>query len=131
MPFNNNIGLHDAVWRDTFGSDLYLTSGSHGCINLPYLIAKKIYGYIQKGTPVLCYHLAGTESSSVTEQSNKEKAQAVIDAIDRIGDVTKDSKKQIDRARQLYQEAKSGARECVTNYDVLLEAEEAYAALKK
>ena len=35
MPFNKGIGLHDASWRSTFGRDIYINSGSHGCINLP------------------------------------------------------------------------------------------------
>ena len=35
MPFNKNIGLHDASWRSSFGGELYKTSGSHGCVNLP------------------------------------------------------------------------------------------------
>lgn len=61
MPFNNNVGMHDATWRDAFGGDIYKMSGSHGCINLPYSAAKEIYGYVEKGTPVICYHLPGTE----------------------------------------------------------------------
>ena len=33
MPFDGGIGFHDASWRDEFGGDIYLTDGSHGCIN--------------------------------------------------------------------------------------------------
>lgn len=62
MPFNNNIGMHDATWRREFGGNIYMTNGSHGCINLPYSAAKEIYGYVEKGTPVICYYLPGTES---------------------------------------------------------------------
>ena len=54
--------MHDATWRREFGGNIYITSGSHGCINLPYSAAKEIYGYIEKGTPVICYYLPGTES---------------------------------------------------------------------
>ena len=61
MPFNNNIGMHDATWRREFGKNIYLTNGSHGCINLPYSVAKEIYGYVEKNTPVICYYLPGTE----------------------------------------------------------------------
>ena len=61
MPFNRNIGMHDATWRGSFGGNIYKTSGSHGCINLPYYIAQQIYEGIEKGTPVICYHLPGTE----------------------------------------------------------------------
>ena len=35
MPFNGNIGLHDASWRSSFGGNIYKYSGSHGCVNLP------------------------------------------------------------------------------------------------
>lgn len=56
MPFNGNVGMHDATWRSTFGGDIYLTSGSHGCINLPLDMAAAIYGYVSKGFPVVCYY---------------------------------------------------------------------------
>ena len=56
MPFNGNIGMHDATWRSDFGGDIYLTNGSHGCINLPYGKAKEIYQYVSTGFPVVCYY---------------------------------------------------------------------------
>ena len=62
MPFNGGIGLHDASWRGSFGGTIYKTGGSHGCINLPPKAAKTIFENISQGDPVLCYHLAGTES---------------------------------------------------------------------
>lgn len=62
MPFNGNIGLHDAPWRSTFGKDIYLTSGSHGCINLPPAVAKTIYEGIARGVGVYVYELPGTEN---------------------------------------------------------------------
>ena len=67
MPFNKNIGMHDATWRSSFGGTIYKTKGSHGCINMPYEKAQELYGYIEKGTPVICYHLAGTERSTESE----------------------------------------------------------------
>lgn len=62
MPFNNNVGMHDATWRSEFGRNIYLTNGSHGCVNLPYSVAQEIYGYVEKNTPVICYYLPGTEA---------------------------------------------------------------------
>lgn len=56
MPFNGNIGMHDATWRREFGGDIYLTNGSHGCINLPKKMAKKIFEYMEKKFPVVCYY---------------------------------------------------------------------------
>ncbi len=67
MPFNNNVGMHDATWRSEFGRDIYKTNGSHGCINLPYSVAEEIYGYVEKNTPVICYHLPGTEPEPLPE----------------------------------------------------------------
>ncbi len=67
MPFNGNIGLHDADWRASFGGTLYKNSGSHGCVNLPPKAAQLIYENISAGDPVLCYHLDGTESKTTTK----------------------------------------------------------------
>jgi lipoprotein-anchoring transpeptidase ErfK/SrfK len=56
MPFNNGIGIHDASWRSQFGGNIYRTSGSHGCVNSPYNLAKTIFNNIEEGTPVVCYY---------------------------------------------------------------------------
>lgn len=47
------IGLHDATWRSTFGGTIYKRNGSHGCVNLPYNVAKKIYKKAPIGTKVI------------------------------------------------------------------------------
>lgn len=47
-----SYGIHDASWRSTFGGNLYLTEGSHGCINTPTPAVKKLYEYVKVGTPV-------------------------------------------------------------------------------
>lgn len=56
MPFYGNYGMHDATWRNVFGGDIYLTDGSHGCLNLPLNMAEQIYQYVYKGSPVVCYY---------------------------------------------------------------------------
>lgn len=56
MPFNGNIGLHDANWRSEFGGEIYKTNGSHGCVNAPYYVAKAVYDNISYGVPVICYN---------------------------------------------------------------------------
>lgn len=66
MPFNGNIGMHDANWRSSFGGKIYMTNGSHGCINLPPSVAKVIFENISPGVPVLCYHLDGTDSKGTS-----------------------------------------------------------------
>lgn len=55
LPFNGNIGIHDATWRNSFGGSIYKSSGSHGCVNTPFSKAKKIYENIEPGTPIILY----------------------------------------------------------------------------
>ena len=55
MPFNMNIGMHDATWRNSFGGNIYINNGSHGCINLPLETAKTIYSYIDTFFPIIVY----------------------------------------------------------------------------
>lgn len=58
MAFYRGYGLHDATWRreSEFGTDRYLTNGSHGCVNLPKNVAAQLYDYIEIGTPVITYY---------------------------------------------------------------------------
>ena len=56
MPVNGNIRIHDAKWRDEFGGDIYLTDGSHGCINTPYDKMKILYENVEIGTPVIMFY---------------------------------------------------------------------------
>ncbi len=55
MPFYAGVGFHDASWRSSFGGNIYLTNGSHGCLNLPSSVAETLYGYIEGGECVLIY----------------------------------------------------------------------------
>lgn len=55
MPFNGNIGIHDASWRYSFGGEIYKRNGTHGCVNLPLYLAKTIFENIEAGTPIICY----------------------------------------------------------------------------
>lgn len=71
MAFHNGEGLHDAEyhthynqdgtkafshgWRgsNSFGGDLYKTSGSHGCVNMPHDAAMTMYNNIKLKDKVL------------------------------------------------------------------------------
>jgi hypothetical protein len=56
MPFNGNQGIHDADnWRSSYGGSIYLTNGSHGCVNTPRNKVKTIYENVEIGTPVIVY----------------------------------------------------------------------------
>ena len=56
MPFDGGIGFHDASWRGEFGGDIYLTDGSHGCINMPPENAGILYDLIQYDVPIVCFY---------------------------------------------------------------------------
>lgn len=55
MPFNGNIGLHDAKWRSSFGGNIYKNNGTHGCVNMPQYLAKTIFENIDANIPIICY----------------------------------------------------------------------------
>lgn len=55
MPFDGGIGLHDASWRKKFGGNIYITDGSHGCVNMPKNITDDIYEEVSVGTKVLVH----------------------------------------------------------------------------
>ncbi len=56
MSFTGNVGLHDADgWRTAYGGDIYLTNGSHGCVNTPTAAMAVIYENFDVGDPVIVY----------------------------------------------------------------------------
>lgn len=55
LPFNGDVGIHDASWRNQFGGSIYKTNGSHGCVNTPYSAMKTIYENVKIGYPVVVY----------------------------------------------------------------------------
>lgn len=56
MPFYGNYGIHDAYWRSEFGGEVYLTNGSHGCVNTPPAAMAQVYANMDTGTPVVLYY---------------------------------------------------------------------------
>ena len=58
MPYdlNEGIGFHDAMWRSRFGSNIYVSSGSHGCVNMPLANAKLLFENISSGIPVVIHN---------------------------------------------------------------------------
>ncbi len=55
MPFDGGIGLHDSAWRDEYGEDIYMTDGSHGCINTPRDAMEVIFRNYNAGDFVIVY----------------------------------------------------------------------------
>lgn len=56
MPFNGDIGIHDASWQPVYGGSRYLYAGSHGCINTPYSKVAQFYSLSKKGMPVVVHY---------------------------------------------------------------------------
>ena len=46
-------GLHDAGWRNRFGNTIYVSNGSHGCVNLPRPTAQTIFNNAYVGMFVI------------------------------------------------------------------------------
>ncbi|MGN0287334.1 MAG: L,D-transpeptidase [Atopobiaceae bacterium] len=56
MPFiGNSYGFHDATWRSNFGGSIYKSSGSHGCVNLPYAKAQQLFSLVNVGDRVVIH----------------------------------------------------------------------------
>ena len=56
VPVYGGIGIHDATWRDEFGGELYIKSGSHGCINTPLEKMTDLYDMLEIGMPVVIHY---------------------------------------------------------------------------
>lgn len=58
----DGVGVHDST-RSAFGGNIYLTNGSHGCINTPYAKEKAIFEFLydrqysgsRKHTPIIIW----------------------------------------------------------------------------
>lgn len=57
IPFTEDftIGFHDLASRKAFGGDIYITNGSHGCVNMPLDAVAKLYDVVAYGFPVVVY----------------------------------------------------------------------------
>ncbi|MBQ9015553.1 MAG: L,D-transpeptidase family protein [Firmicutes bacterium] len=51
-----SYGMHDASWRTEFGGDIWITNGSHGCVNMPPSTIPKLYEMVDYGTPVIVHY---------------------------------------------------------------------------
>lgn len=56
IMFYTDVGLHDAAWQSSFGGNVYVANGSHGCINMPFDKVAEIYDLIEIGTIVYTYY---------------------------------------------------------------------------
>ena len=54
--YGAGYGMHDATWRNSFGGDIYESSGSHGCVNMPPSKIPALYNMVSIGTPVIVHY---------------------------------------------------------------------------
>jgi lipoprotein-anchoring transpeptidase ErfK/SrfK len=53
MPFYGAYGFHDASWQTfPYGSPLYTTQGSHGCVHVPVAVLGTLFNWAPIGTLV-------------------------------------------------------------------------------
>lgn len=54
IPFHLGVwGFHDASWQKIrFGSQGYVTRGSHGCVHMPLAAIRRLFHWVHYGTPV-------------------------------------------------------------------------------
>ncbi|GCF95809.1 hypothetical protein NRIC_37000 [Enterococcus florum] len=56
MPIDwTGVGLHDSDWQPAYGGDLWLSRGSHGCVNTPPSVMAQMFPLVEVGTPVLVF----------------------------------------------------------------------------
>lgn len=56
LGVNKGVGIHDALWRNKFGDEIYKSDGSHGCINCPMEKVSRLWEIVEIGTPVILYY---------------------------------------------------------------------------
>ncbi|KLD59543.1 hypothetical protein WP50_17595, partial [Lactiplantibacillus plantarum] len=49
MPIDDTgEGIHDASWQTAYGGTWYKKHGSHGCVNTPPSVMKKVFAYVKQ-----------------------------------------------------------------------------------
>lgn len=49
-------GFHDASWRSSFGGNIWISNGSHGCVNMPPNRMGELYEKAEEGIPVVVHY---------------------------------------------------------------------------
>lgn len=79
MPFNGNVGIHDADgWRSEYGGEIYLTRGSHGCVNTPEEACATIFNNVERGTAVVVYDLNDLNANGVPDSEEEPEEPAYV-----------------------------------------------------
>ena len=94
---------HDAGWRSAFGGSIYLSSGSHGCVNMPRAKAEELFDILPVGTPVIVYYR--DEVILTAENARISNAYSYL------------SPEQIEAREKAIEEAKKAAEEAAARGD--------------
>ena len=73
LPFNDEVGIHDATWNSAEAYNdpsYYLSGGSHGCVNTPFDAMSIVFDHLEIGDPVIVYY-------SASQVTGPEPTQAV------------------------------------------------------
>lgn len=118
----------DVAVEASENANVYINSTYGGTAHFDSLNHRMVRVIVQEGEkePVIYYINLKTQT-----QVDQEAAAAVISLIDAVGDVTIASKDALASARTAYDALTEEQKALVTNYSVLVEAEEAYAELVK
>ena len=137
-PWCNYLGspAYGAIISNNAGGYSFVQSGANGRISryrfnskmsLPgryiYLRDNDTADYWSATWQPVGKPLDKSSDVNVDTQAVSDPIEDVLDAIDAIGDVTKDSKKAVMRAREIYEELNGTQKSYVHNYDVLKSAE--------
>ena len=67
---SSGIHIHDSAWRSDYGGSIWLSNGSHGCINTPPAKMAQLFGMVDVDTPVIIYdrynHVSSFQNESYT-----------------------------------------------------------------
>lgn len=114
-----NEGANTGGWGDAYGG---LTDEQKGYITVgDYKNYNALVERLSKLTP--------TSAGVISKNPDEEAASEVIGLISAIGTVTKDSGDKIQAARSAYNKLSDSQKKLVSNYNVLTEAEAAFAKL--
>ena len=115
---------------------LTLTEGDNGknsCWRFTINGVNNVFGdaetdyYLSDGDVIVLYYTDDCTQENPT--ANYDKVKNVIELIDAIGDVTKDSGDAIEKARKAYDALGDAEKSYVDNYDALVKAEKVYGMI--
>ncbi len=77
LPFADGLEIFGNQFRDVFGGDMYMHSGTYGDIEMPIDAARELYFALDSEVPLICYKLEPVqENTSTVAHTNKTKKKS-------------------------------------------------------